>query len=441
VQTNKLCLYFSVHVNEVNLEFRMDVRLSILPLVNPIFPQRHIYSTAKNRKFNINIIHPAGSVQVLFMVICMIVEALSFTFVYLLPQRKPLLTLLFAFLTALLISLFSIPSIIGVSNKLELFDEPGERKMHTSKIPFLGGLAIFAATLISFIIWAIPYFEQNQLIILASLCILFFMGLRDDILPIKPVIKILGQMAAAFLVISFCGLYISGLHGLFGIHTVSPVIAYVISTLVILFLINSFNLIDGLDGLAAGLAFIAALSFTYLFFCYEEYFMAVLSCSLAGALLGFLVYNFYPAKIFMGDTGSLTVGFILSILAIRFVELNKATVVEDLFNQRSAPVIVLAILIIPVVDAIRVFFLRLYKKRSPFSADRLHIHHKLLDLGFSERQVALVLYIVNLLYIFLAWFFRFEDSTFMFYVLIISALVMTQLPHLILKLRNARQFK
>ena len=348
-------------------------------------------------------------------------------------------TFLYAFLTSLLISLLSIPSIIGVSKKLNLYDEPGERKLHTSKIPFLGGLAIFAATLISFIVWAVPYFEQNQLIILASLCILFFMGLRDDIMPVKPAFKILGQMAAAFLVISFCGIYISGLHGLFGIHTVSPVIAYMISTLVILFLINSFNLIDGSDGLAAGLAFIAALSFAFLFFRYEDYFMAVLSCSLAGALLGFLFFNFHPAKIFMGDTGSMTVGFILSILAIRFVELNKETVVVDLFNQRSAPVIVLAILIIPVVDAIRVFFLRLLKKRSPFSADRLHIHHKLLDLGFKQGHVAIILYSVNILYILAAWFLRYEDATLMFYILIISALVLTQLPHLILRMRKSRQ--
>lgn len=164
--------------------------------------------------------------------------------------------------------------------------------------------------------------------------------------------------------------------------------------------------------------------------------MAVLSFTLAGALLGFLYYNFHPAKIFMGDTGSMTVGFILSILAIRFVELNKETGTADLFNHRSAPVIVLAIFIIPVIDALRVFTLRVLKKQSPFSADRRHIHHKLLELGYSQRQVALVLYGINFMYIFSVWVFRYKNPTLLFYLLIFSALLLTQFPQLMLRFRN-----
>lgn len=362
----------------------------------------------------------------------------SIYLVYLLPESLPVLALFSCFIASLLISAFAIPSIIRISIKLDLFDEPGERKLHTHKIPVLGGLAIFAATLITLSIWAAPYFVPNQLFILAALFILFFMGLRDDIIPIKPLLKICGQMIAALLVIYFCDVRITGLHGLFGIHTVSPTVAYMITIALIMFLINSYNLIDGSDGLAAGLGCIASLSFGILFYLYADLFMAVLSFTLAGALLGFLFYNFYPAKIFMGDTGSLTVGFILSILAIRFVELNKVSANGDLFNHRSAPVIVLAILIIPVIDAFRVFVLRILKRKSPFVADRLHVHHKLLELGLSQKQVAILLYSINLLYILLAWFLRFQDPTFLFYLFIFSALLITQCPHLIIKFRKRR---
>ncbi|TAH42770.1 MAG: undecaprenyl/decaprenyl-phosphate alpha-N-acetylglucosaminyl 1-phosphate transferase [Bacteroidetes bacterium] len=350
----------------------------------------------------------------------------------------PVSYLLFSFLTSLLVAVISIPSIIGIAQKLDLYDKPGERKLHISKVPLLGGLAIFAATLIAFSIWASPYFEQNHLFILASLFILFFMGLRDDIIPIRPAYKLIGQILAAYLVIHFCDLRFSGLHGFFGIHTVSHSVGAMMTTIIILFLINAFNLIDGSDGLAAGLGFIASVSFGILFFLYQDFFMAVLSFTLAGALLGFLFFNFHPARIFMGDTGSMTVGFIISILTIRFVELNKSASGLELFNHRSAPVAVLAILIIPAIDAFRVFVLRLLKGKSPFNADRLHIHHKLLELGFSQAQLALLLYAINVLFIGMSWFFRFENPTVLFYLFIFSALLLAQLPQIMLYCRKKK---
>lgn len=349
-----------------------------------------------------------------------------------------MLSVITSFISSLLIALLSIPSVIVIARKLELYDVPGERKMHSQKTPLLGGLAIFASTLLGFIFWAAPYFERFHLFILAALLILFFIGLRDDILPVKPVIKIFGQLIAAFLVIAFCDLRITGLHGLFGIHTVSVFTGSIVTLFVILFIINAFNLIDGLDGLAASLGLLASLSFGILFFNYQDMFMAVLSFTLAGALLGFLFYNFHPAKIFMGDTGSMTVGFVLSLLAIRFVELNKSTGLEQVFDHRSAPVFVLAVLIIPVMDAIRVFMLRLLKRRSPFSADRLHIHHQLLRLGFGQKQTAVSILALNMTYILFAWLFRNSDSGSVFYIFIISSLAILELPHLILNKRKNR---
>lgn len=345
----------------------------------------------------------------------------------------------FAFLTAFLISLASVPSLIRVARKIELYDEPDERKQHPRRIPLLGGLAIFAATIFAFTFWAAPYFEQRDLFIIASLIILFFLGLRDDMMPLQPLAKIFGQAVAALLVVLFCDFRLMGMHGLFGLHALPVGILVMISILVILFIINAYNLIDGVDGLAGGLGIIASACFGILFFLYGEMLMAVLAFSLFGALLGFLVYNFHPAKIFMGDTGSMTVGFILAIFALRFVELARTVVLAGYFDSHSAPVIVLAILIIPVVDTLRVFILRIIQKRSPFSPDRNHIHHKLLQIGLSPRFVSLILYGMNLLFITAAWFFRNSDPAVVFYGLIVNALLFTQLPQLWIRFKKYRQ--
>ncbi|HNP47496.1 MAG TPA: MraY family glycosyltransferase [Bacteroidia bacterium] len=342
-------------------------------------------------------------------------------------------------ITAFLISLASIPSLIRVARKVELYDEPNERKIHPDKIPLLGGLAIFAATIFSFTFWAAGYFEQQHLFIVASLIILFFLGLRDDIMPLQPVAKIFGQAVAAMLVVLFCNIRLQGMHGLFGLHALPVWVLAILSVLVILFIINAYNLIDGVDGLAGGLGFIASAAFGVLFLLYQDKLMAVLSFSLSGALLGFLMFNFHPARIFMGDTGSMTIGFILAVLSLRFVELSKAVFIPDLFDSRSAPVMVLAMLIIPVVDTLRVFTLRILKRRSPFSPDRNHLHHKMLELGLSPGTVTLILYAVNLLFMAAAYLFRTENSALVFYILLANALLFTQLPLILLKIKKARQ--
>ena len=212
-----------------------------------------------------------------------------------------------------------------------------------------------------------------------------------------------------------------------------------VSVLVILFIINAYNLIDGVDGLAGGLGFIASAVFGVLFYQYNDLLMAVLAFSLCGALLGFLFFNFHPAKIFMGDTGSMTLGFILAILSLRFVEVSRSVQLPELFDSRSAPVMVLAILIIPVVDTLRVFTIRIIHKRSPFSPDRNHIHHKLLQLGLKPALVTLTLYSVNLLFIAAAYVFRKQDPSLVFYLMLANALLFTQLPYLVLKFKKMRQ--
>jgi UDP-N-acetylmuramyl pentapeptide phosphotransferase/UDP-N-acetylglucosamine-1-phosphate transferase len=343
------------------------------------------------------------------------------------------------FTVSFLVAFAALPTIIRLAKRLSFFDEPGERKHHTEKVPLLGGVAVFAATIFTFTIWAAPYFENQHLFIIASLIIIFFFGLRDDIAPLAPVKKLFGQVIASLIVILFCDVRFEGLHGLFGIHNLSWWMSVACTVFVMLFIINSFNLIDGIDGLSSGLGIISSLVFGLLFYVYGNYLMAVLAFSLCGALSGFIPYNFYKAKIFMGDTGTMTVGFILSIFAVYFMELTRTVVVQYWFNFESAPSIVLSMLIIPVVDMMRVFVIRIVKLRSPFAGDRNHIHHRLLQLGLNPAQSCLVLFSINIAFILSAWYFRYYDSSIVFYSILFSAFLLAQLPYLILKLKRQKQ--
>ncbi len=336
------------------------------------------------------------------------------------------------FLTAFVVALASIPSIITIANRHSLYDEPNERKLHTDRIPLLGGIAIFGAGIFSFTIWAAPYFEPNNLFIIAALIIIFFFGLRDDIAPLAPLKKLSGQIIACAIVILYCDIRLRGLHGLFGIHTLSLSTSIIWTLFAMLFIINAYNFIDGIDGLAAGLGMIASIMFGALFLIDGQHLFAVIAFSLCGALGGFLPYNFYRARIFMGDTGSMVTGFILSILAIQFLESSHDGSSGNLFGYGSAPLIVLSALIIPVVDMMRVFILRIIRFRSPFSADRNHIHHKLIDLGLNPMEACLILYTIGIGFIIVAWFMKPFSPAAVFYLLLISAGMLTQLPHFLL---------
>ncbi|MCC7233635.1 MAG: undecaprenyl/decaprenyl-phosphate alpha-N-acetylglucosaminyl 1-phosphate transferase, partial [Bacteroidia bacterium] len=329
-------------------------------------------------------------------------------------------TLIPAF-TAFVISIASLPSIIRIANRMELFDEPNERKLHTSRIPLLGGLAIFAAVVFSFTLWGAGYFRPESVLIIASLVILFFMGLRDDLLPLSPFIKIFCQTVAALLVVLFCNLRLSHPPGLFEIHTLPEIPAMTAGILILLFITNAYNLIDGVDGLAAGLGTIASFSFGLLFYFMEDPLMAVFAFAVCGALLGFSLFNVSPARIFMGDSGTMTVGFSLAIFAIR---LSALPLPEPGGISGYSPVLATAILIIPVIDTLRVFTIRIFRRRSPFAPDKNHIHHRLLLLGLSHNAVTLLLCTVNLGFIFTAWLLRHQNPTLVFYFLVLTALVL-----------------
>jgi UDP-GlcNAc:undecaprenyl-phosphate GlcNAc-1-phosphate transferase len=310
-------------------------------------------------------------------------------------------------LTSFVITFLSIPSIIKVADIKHLFDEPNERKQHIAKTPTLGGIAIFAGLIFSLTFWS----DQKSIVelqyIISAVILLFFMGMKDDLFNLVAYKKLVGQLTASFILVHWAGIKITTFYGLFGINDLSLIPSYCLSVFTIVVITNSFNLIDGVDGLAATIGLIASTVFGLWFYSAGVTQYAILASCMAGALLGFLYYNWSPAKIFMGDTGSLIVGVILSILAIKFIEMNR---VLDRFHANkvlSVPVVTLSILVIPLFDTLRVFSIRTLQGRSPLSADRNHIHHLLQSVGFNHKQTTLCLGSFNLLMIGLIY--KFQD--------------------------------
>ncbi|MBN8821350.1 MULTISPECIES: glycosyltransferase family 4 protein [Spirosoma] len=303
-----------------------------------------------------------------------------------------------SFLVACFVSVVAIPVIIKISELKSLMEKPGERRAHSTPTPTFGGIAIFAGLLISYFLW--PSIDQTEIyrtnLSIAGMTILFFIGIKDDLVGIDPAKKIMFQVLAAMILIFFGDLRVDYLYGIMGFHHVAEIVGILLTCFIFIALTNAINLIDGIDGLAGGIATIASGTFGGWFLMTNHFSMACLAFTLAGALLGFLRFNFSKtSKIFMGNTGSLIIGFMLAFFAVRFVSLNASYRYEPtaFFN---APILAIVVLIIPIFDTLRVFLVRILAGRSPFSADRNHMHHILLDNGLSHIGATAVLCGVSL---------------------------------------------
>ncbi len=302
------------------------------------------------------------------------------------------------------ITFLAIPVIITVAERKKLFDLPNERKIHQNPIPSLGGLGIFAGFVMACLI-AIQFHTSPEFqYFLAASFVIFFLGLKDDILVISPIKKFIGQVLAAFLIIYKGNVQIRSMHGFMGIHELPESFSLLLTYFTVIVIINSFNLIDGIDGLAGSLGLMASTVFGFYFLQINMPAYSILAFALAGSLAAFLIFNFHPAKIFMGDTGSLMIGLINSILVVKFIEVANAVSVP--YPIAASPAIGFAILMIPLLDTLRVFAIRIVSRRSPFSPDRNHVHHLLLDKGLSHRTITLTLVTINLLAIVVSYALR-----------------------------------
>ena len=322
---------------------------------------------------------------------------------------------------AFLITFFAIPVIIQVAKDKKLFDEPDERKVHKNVIPTLGGLGIFAGFIIATLM-GVPSASSSELqYFAAATTVIFFLGIKDDILVLSASKKFIGQLIAAGIIIKFAGVQITNMHGLLGIYEIPHIASIVLSIFTIIVITNSFNLIDGVDGLAGSLGLLTTLVFGAYFYYAGQLAYSVMAFALAGSIIGFLIYNFSPAKIFMGDTGSLLLGLVNSILVIKFINIAGNPVSN--FPIEAAPAIGFAILMIPLFDTLRVFGLRIIDRRSPFSPDRTHVHHFLLDLGLNHRMVTITCVLVNITFISMAFFMRSLGTTTVLGILLLSAFI------------------
>jgi UDP-N-acetylmuramyl pentapeptide phosphotransferase/UDP-N-acetylglucosamine-1-phosphate transferase len=300
---------------------------------------------------------------------------------------------------SLFITLTAIPVIINISRLKDLMATIEQRSSHEELTPTLGGIAIFAATLITYFIWETPSESHELHLTFSALIILFFLGIKDDILILSPKKKLFIQIAASVLVITFSNLRIINLFGILNISYISFTYGLLLTIFIFITLINSLNLIDGIDGLAGMVGLLISSFFTYLFYRQHEYAYAILASALTGSLIGFLRYNWSVRnKIFMGDTGSLIVGFLISIFSIKYIYINSDYILNPQLDK-NAPLFVVSLLMIPLFDTLRMFIIRLYEGRSPFVGDRKHFHHILIDLGFSHKKATMTLVLANLVFI------------------------------------------
>lgn len=314
--------------------------------------------------------------------------------------------LLLTLLTSFLVVLLATPSLIKVAFLKRLFDEPGDaRKLHKRVVPTIGGIIIFAATMFAFALW-FPNDQKDAEIlkewikdfqfIVACMLILFFVGVKDDIIGTAPIKKLAAHIIVGMILVLMAGIRIQSLHGLFGVDVIPLWASIFLSLFTYIVTVNAFNLIDGVDGLAAGVGLIGSFTFGISFALGGDLVMGMLAFALAGSLAAFLFFNFSPAKIFMGDSGSMTIGLIMAVMAIKFVEFKPVDVSFPLITGLFTPVVAMSIIAYALTDTLRIFVWRAVRGVSPFSADRNHLHHLLIDSGMSQAKTVISIYLSNI---------------------------------------------
>ena len=313
---------------------------------------------------------------------------------------------LFTFFVSLGITAFIIPKILLISFRKQLFDFNDGRKVHTGIVPRLGGVAftpaiVIAIALLLGIHTAVlntesELFRSPKLGLgLCALLLLYFEGIADDLVGIGYKGKFLMQLLAASLLV-LSGLWINDFYGLFGLYALPVWFGYPLTVVIVVFIINAINLIDGIDGLASGLSMIAMFFFACLFLYEGQQIYTVLSLVTLGTLIPFFRYNVFGKaekhrKIFMGDTGSQTIGFIAAILAIR-LSYNDPAVSPRVPNSI---LVAFSLLLVPCFDVIRVMIHRMRRGKNPFMPDQNHIHHKFLALGMSHHTAMLIILAIS----------------------------------------------
>ncbi|MBJ6298179.1 glycosyltransferase family 4 protein, partial [Staphylococcus aureus] len=295
-----------------------------------------------------------------------------------------MVTLLLVAVT-MIVSLTITPIVIAISKRLNLVDKPNFRKVHTKPISVMGGTVILFSFLIG--IWIGHPIETEIKPLIIGAIIMYVLGLVDDIYDLKPYIKLAGQIAAA-LVVAFYGVTIDFISLPMGTTIHFGFLSIPITVIWIVAITNAINLIDGLDGLASGVSAIGLITIGFIAILQANIFITMICCVLLGSLIGFLFYNFHPAKIFLGDSGALMIGFIIGFLSL--LGFKNITIIALFF-----PIVILAV---PFIDTLFAMIRRVKKGQHIMQADKSHLHHKLLALGYTHRQTVLLIYSISILF-------------------------------------------
>ena len=325
-----------------------------------------------------------------------------------------------------IIAFLFFPVLIKLLSKWKVFDSPGRHKIHEHFTPSMGGLPIVVGVTFSLLI-ALPFSQLAQFkFFFISLALMFITGLRDDVLTLSPRQKMISQFLPIIILVVFGNSTLHSFYGIFPAFQFHEYVAWGITVFTILILTNAYNLIDGLDGLAGTVGLISLMLFGFWFYRIDDSPLALISFSFAAAILAFLIFNWQPSKIFMGDTGALTIGFLLSYLGIQFLNRNyELPAIHPLRFEASISTIV-CVLIIPVFDTLRVIILRLRRFESPFHADKNHLHHQFLKLGFSHSKSVIIIGAINLVFVVLALVLRNQKDILILPIVIVLCLAINQ---------------
>lgn len=303
-------------------------------------------------------------------------------------------------LVSFLFGWMAMPIVIRIAKAKGFVVRPNKRMSHTGEVPNIGGLNICFSFILTYLFFEFEQMNHNQFFMIGLFAIMVI-GFIDDILVLTPLAKLLGETLAGIALIGFADIRITHLHGIFGINEIGIIPSYLISLFILIAIINAVNLIDGIDGLASGLGILYCLFFAIYFGLVGETGWSFIGICMIGSLAVFFIYNVFGnrEKIFMGDSGSLLLGYLLTAFVFRFCEINALGGTPALFHMDAAPAVAVCVLTVPIFDTIRVSITRIKKGRSPFQPDKNHIHHLLLRTGLNHIQTTCVLLTVSLLFI------------------------------------------
>jgi UDP-N-acetylmuramyl pentapeptide phosphotransferase/UDP-N-acetylglucosamine-1-phosphate transferase len=346
---------------------------------------------------------------------------------------------LLVIISSFFISLIITPIVIYYTVKKGLFVVPGRRKIHKRITPSLGGIGIFLGFLTASL-FAIDLSSTPEIrYVLLLVFLIFTLGIVDDLFALSAKKKLIGQVLIVSALIVITDVRLVSFYGLFGTATL-PYVASVLLTLgVMIIIINSLNLIDGLDGLAGIISIVSSFSFGSWFFLTGNFSYSLLLFALFGGIVAFIIFNWEPSKIFMGDTGSLVIGMILSVAAIKFININFESGASR-YSFEGSITTAICFLSIPLIDTARIIILRTYKRQSPLRPDKNHIHHIFIKLGMSHSQSSLLLGFIHIAYVMLAVLFRdFPDIILLPGFVIFSTILCLSLDRKILKRLEIRE--